>query len=105
MKIVNRGFIKVNAKQPFVDWANAQDEEFVTDINAEPNIYLIEDDFYDEEPIIKANFKKIFTNELEMVTDNEENYPEIKMDTFNEWFSIELGTSVFDCQPSNILAD
>ncbi|MDX2361667.1 MAG: hypothetical protein QNK23_12740 [Crocinitomicaceae bacterium] len=102
MNIVNRGFIKVKALQPFIQWANTKDEEFHLDNDIEPNIYLIEEDFFDVEPLIKSNFKKIFLNELEMVDDDADNYPEITFDTFNEWFSIEIGNTVFDCEDSDL---
>lgn len=46
MNIVNRGFITVRPKQPFIDWANQQDDEFQIDLDAEPTVYLIEEDFF-----------------------------------------------------------
>ena len=59
MKIVNRGYIIVKAKKPFVYWANQQEEEFVMTAQTEPNVYLIEEDFFEIEPVIKQYFKKI----------------------------------------------
>ena len=35
---------------------------------SEPNVYLIEEDFFEDEPVIKANFKKIFNNEIYAVS-------------------------------------
>ena len=57
MKFVNRGYLIVQAKEPFMSWANQYDEDFTVDGVLEPNIYLIEEDFFEEEPIIKANFR------------------------------------------------
>ena len=34
------------------------------------------------------NFKKIFYNELDAVSENDDNYPEIKMEVFLEWFDV-----------------
>ncbi len=106
MNIVNRGFIHVKAKQAFIDWANSQDEEeFFMDTFLEGNVYLIEEDFFDIEPVLEANFKKIFLNELQSVSDHEENYPAINMENFEAWFECEVGNAVFDCEKSNLKAD
>ncbi len=102
MKIVNRGYIIIHPKQPFIDWADSQDEEYELDEYFEPNIYLIEEDFFEDEPVIKANFKKIFKNELNAVSDEEEIYPDITMENFEEWFSVILGNTVFDCEKGNL---
>lgn len=105
MKIVNRGFISVTPKKAFFDWANTfeDDIQFQSDDILEPTIYLIEEDFIEEGPIIERNFKGIFANELNMVTDIMEDWPEKRtMDVFNEWFEYEIGLSVFDCQSSDL---
>jgi hypothetical protein len=105
MKIVNRGFITVRPNQPFVDWANQQDEEFQIDADVEPSVYLIEEDFFEVEPIIERNFKKIFTCELEAVSDNEDDFPEITKNNFLEWFSLEVGSTVIDLQKEDLIRD
>lgn len=105
MKIVNRGFITVRPKQAFVEWANQQDEEFQIDLNAEPSVYLIEEDFFDVEPIIESKFKQIFLCELDAVSDNEEGFPEIKMSVFKEWFSLEVGSMVIDLEKDQLSRD
>ena len=98
MKIVNRGFITVRPKQAFVDWANQQDDEFQIDLDAEPSVYLIEEDFFEIDPIIESNYKMIFECELAAVSDNEDGFPEIKMNIFKEWFSLEVGSTVIDLE-------
>ena len=98
MKIVDRGFITVRPKQAFVDWANQQDDEFQIDLNAEPSVYLIEEDFFEVDPIIEKSYKTIFECELAAVSDNEDGFPEIKMSVFKEWFSVELGSTVIDLE-------
>ena len=102
MKIVNRGYIIVKAKQPFVNWANQQEEEFVMTSNTEPNVYLIEEDFFEIEPVIKQYFKKIFANELLAISEDESIYPDFKLEVFKEWFSYELGSTVFDTQKEQL---
>ena len=104
MKVVNRGFIHVKAKQAFIDWANKVEPDFEMDIDVEGNIYLVEDDFFDIEPVIEANFKKIFMTELEMITDDESSYPEINIENFNKLFDVELGNTVFDSLKSDLKA-
>jgi hypothetical protein len=105
MKIVNRGFITVRPKQAFVDWANEQDAEFQIDLNAEPSVYLIEENFFDIDPIIESKFKLIFECELSAVSDNEENFPAIKMGVFKDWFSLEVGSTVIDLESEDLVSD
>lgn len=105
MKIVNRGFIRVKAKQPFSDWANSMEDEFIMDDFVESNVYLIEEDFFEIEPLIKANFKKIFKNELLAVSEDKDDYPEITLELFEEWFETEVGNAVFDCEKSDLKRD
>ena len=103
MKITNRGYILVQPKQPFLDWANQFEDDIVlTDADdLEPNIYLVEDDFIETEPVIKSYYKKIFINELSSVSDLEEDFPEISDSNFEEWFTIIIGSTVFDTQKTN----
>lgn len=98
MKIVNRGFITVRPKQAFVDWANQQDAEFQIDLDAEPSVYLIEEDFFEIDPIIESNYRLIFQCELTAVSDNEDGFPEIKMSVFKDWFSLKVGSTVIDLE-------
>ena len=56
MKILNRGFIKITPTPTFIDWAKTVAEETpFFDANPESTIYLIEDDFWEEEKIIERN--------------------------------------------------
>jgi len=102
MKIVNRGYIIIHPKQPFMDWASSQDEEYELDEFSEPNVYLIEEDFFEDEPVIKANFKKIFKNELSAVSDEEEIFPAITLENFETHFTYVIGTTVFDNEKGKI---
>lgn len=104
MKIVNRGYLIIKPKTPFIDWSNQFDEEFQFDADdeLEPNIYLIEEDFFDNEQVIRQNFKKVFVNELMAVMDDESTFPEIKEEVFYEWFDVVIGTTVFDGEKSDL---
>lgn len=108
MKLINRGFISVRPKKAFWDWANEFDGDltFSVEDQMDPNIYLITEDFFDAEPIIEQHFKKIFSNELSMITETEEDWPALRtLDIFLEWFTIEVGTTVFDLEKSDLKAE
>jgi len=105
MKFVNRGYLTVKPTKLFIDWANNYDEDFSALESSEASVYLIEEDFYDDEPVLKSHFKNVFQNELLAVTEDESVYPEIKFEVFNDWFDVEMGTSVFDTQSGGVVAD
>jgi len=105
MKIVNRGFITVKPKQAFIEWANQQDNEFQIDLDAEPSVYLIEEDFFEIDPIIESKYKLIFQCELAAVSDNEEGFPEIKLSVFKEWFSLKVGSTVIDLEQDELIGE
>lgn len=88
-----------------IEWSEKIEGLFPLDSQSEPSVYLIEDDFIDEEPILKANFKKIFLNELNAVTNDDSLYPEIKWELFVEWFDIVTGTAVFDLKNTDLKCD
>jgi hypothetical protein len=108
MKLINRGFITVHPTSQFFEWANTFESEIElnTEDGIEPNIYLITEDFLEVEPIIEQNFKKIFKNELSMITENEEDWPEdLSIDQFSKWFELEIGSTVFDLEKSDLRAE
>ncbi len=107
MKFVNRGYILIKPTMDFVEWANSIDAggrlnpDFL-----EGNVYLIEEDFMETEPILKANFKKIFACEFEALTEDEELWPcEIKLENFGKYFTAEFGSTVLDTLQSNLRTD
>ena len=105
MKLVNRGFLTVIPKQSFWEWANTfeADLEFSEGDDFEPNVYLITEDFMEIEPVIEQSFKKIFKNELSMITENEEDWPEtLTLEVFLDWFAINIGSTVFDLEKSDL---
>ena len=68
-------------------------------------LHLIEEDFFEIEPVVKGNFKKIFLTELQAISDEESNYPEITLENFMKWFELEVGNTVFDCQKDQLISD
>jgi len=96
MKILERGFITVTPTKKFIDWANNNDEDYRDLVSNEGNVYLVEEDVYDDEVLLKSKFKEIFMNELQSVSENESQYPEITWDSFNTHFEVSFGSCVFD---------
>lgn len=107
MKFVNRGYLLVKPTLSFIEWANGMEDDIVLDSNfIEGNIYLIEEDFMETEPILKANFKAIFKSEFTAISDREEEWPcELTFDNFETYFHVEFGTTVFDTLKSDLKKD
>lgn len=108
MKIVNRAFISVKQKQAFWDWAKTVDSEieFSENDDLEKNIYLIDEDFFDIEPIIEQNYKKIFNHELYSITEDEDLWPKnLKLADFLTWFELDFGSLVVDLEKSSMEFD
>jgi hypothetical protein len=106
MKLINRGYLIIKQKQPFWDWANSVDPEmeFNEEDQMEPNIYLIAEDFFEEDSLIESYYKKIFQAELMAVTEDKDIWPrEINLALFENWFStIAIGSTVIDLEKGNI---
>ncbi len=98
MKLVNRGFIKITPTETFIAWAKTVSEETpFFDNTPEPTIYLIEDDFWEDEKILEKYFKKIVKQEFGAIEEDKENQPQITdLELFNIYFQSELGTFVYD---------
>ncbi|MES2557550.1 MAG: hypothetical protein V4604_15450 [Bacteroidota bacterium] len=107
MKTVNRGYILVEPLQPFCDWAKEHDADFDfnEDDDIEGTVYLIDEDFFEIEPVIEQHFKKIMHNECAAVTDDEAHWPKPSMELFLAWFTVRIGGTVFDTQKSDLIAD
>ncbi len=98
MKTVNRGFISITPTPLFIKWVgiNSDEEQFFTD-NPEQSIYLIEDDFWDDEITIEKYFKKIVSAEFLAVCTSADKFPKIEtLEEFKSYFSFTLGTIVQD---------
>jgi hypothetical protein len=107
MKIVNRGFMLVRPTTQFQEWAQKANEEVFNDLgNTEGTVYLIEEDFFDEEPIVEQNFKKILLHEIEAVCEDETLWPaDLNRELFDRFFTYEFGSMVLDTQKSDLKKD
>jgi hypothetical protein len=95
--IVDRGFIIVEAKNEFIQWLQKHSNDSLIGLeDSEPSIYLITDDFLDDEIIIKQHYEEIFLYELEISGIDESIWPEIHLENFRHFFNLKLGVSVFD---------
>jgi hypothetical protein len=104
MRLVNRAAISVTPKQPYLDWANAIDEDGVKideDFWPEKHIYLIEDvsDIipFDQEAIVRPYFKTIFAEELNSWYRLESAWPSPRtFEVFLEWFDVDVHSMILD---------
>lgn len=98
MKTVNRGFISITPTPLFISWAikNSDEEQFFTN-NPEPSIYLVEDDFWEDDIILRKYFKKIAQEEFNAICSDEKKNPIISNENeFLLYFSSSIGTIVYD---------
>ena len=97
MNLVNRGFIFVRPRKPFIDWAKEIDTDLVMDENAEGSMYLIEEEFWDDELILKQYAKKIASQEFSSISEDEALWPKwTELAEFEAFFSIEMGCTCID---------
>jgi hypothetical protein len=98
MKILNRGFISIKPTNLYIDWKlNQSQEELIEPENPEATIYLIEEEFWDDEIILNKYFKKIAQQEFNSIETLENCLPTIEtLEDFTKFFHAELGTFVFD---------
>jgi hypothetical protein len=107
MKIVNRGYIRITPTEKFWEWARIQDEEIDASIDFnEPNVYLIEDEFWDDTLLIEKYYKKLSTFECYQVSEDDHKIlePESAQD-FLTYFNVEIGSTVIDCLKTSIDKD
>ena len=94
---MNRGFIFVRPKKTFVDWAKEIDADLVMDEHAEGSIYLIEEEFWDDELVLKQYAKKIASQEFSSIIEDNAFWPKWKeLIEFEKFFSIEMGCTCID---------
>ena len=98
MHTINRAYIKVTPTQLFWQELNPFiiDQEF-KDFH-EPTLYLIEEDFWDDEEIIKKYMSKIIQHELSQISDQAPEVIKIStIEKFKSFFNLEIGNTVVDC--------
>jgi hypothetical protein len=103
MECINRAAVVIKPKQPFVDWLNSipdEDIDFTLERISEDNItFLIPqyDNPEDSKNYIRKRFKNIFEWELFGWIVTEELWPKNRTwEMFQEWFSVEINSEVFD---------
>jgi hypothetical protein len=105
MKIINRGFISVIPKTNFIKEVinNTQSANVLTPSTPEPSVYLVEEDFWDDEIILKKYHKKIISTELRQIEPEKNIQVEhINFDNFHEYFEVNMGNLVFDLEDQSI---
>ena len=104
MKIVNRAYLMVRPTLKFQTWAQITNPELMIDLeDREGSIYLIDEDFFEEEPIIEKLHTKIMIQEFEAVTDEADLWPQnLSREGFDEYFTTEFGSMVFDAEKSDL---
>jgi hypothetical protein len=100
---VNRGVIVVKPRQPYVDWANAVDDDpmktTIDDLRRECTAYLLPDWYDDDEleRLVRKHHRFIFENELAGWSTDESTWPKRRgYATFREWFDVEHHSVVLD---------
>jgi len=96
MKLLNRSGFTVLPRQPFVDWANQQQDELnqamsLEEHRSEGSVYLT-DEFQSEDDVsqqLAAHYEKIFINELTAWDEFGDHWPsERTLQLFLAWFDV-----------------
>lgn len=100
---VNRSVVLIVPKEPFWLWIRSLDEEELGQITlehlqADPNAYLVDacDDIEDAWNQVEENMEEIFTAELADWSEDKNDWPDLHIDIFFEWFDVELSSIVTD---------
>ncbi|RTE64738.1 hypothetical protein EH243_16000 [Amphritea opalescens] len=111
MKLINRSGLAVLPRQPFVDWANQQQDELnqamtLADHRAEGSVYLTQE-FQCEEDIaqqLAQHYEAIFTNELAAWDEFGDNWPENRtLELFLQWFDVSPQVMAVDLLQAPLL--
>lgn len=98
MKVLNRGYIIVSPKSIFFHELTPQaNNDYLVSEEPEPSIYLIEEDFWDDETVLKKYYKRIVHSEMSQLEAKDAHLLEkIKFENIHEYFKITMGSLVFD---------
>ena len=109
MESINRTAVVIKPKQPFIDWLNSIPDEnidFTLEQISNDNItFLIPqyDNPEDSKRYIEKRFNQIFEWELFGWITTEELWPKNRTwKMFQEWFSVEINSEIFDLVDSEI---
>lgn len=107
MNILNRGQIVIFPTENFQLWAKENSEEDLFFSNeAEPSVYLIEEEFWEDELIIEKYRKKILKREFSEICSDESKWPIIKdNEQFRFYFNAFLGLVVVDLLESDLYSE
>ena len=98
MKVLNRGYIIVSPKSIFFNELTPQaNNDYLVSEEPEPSIYLIEEDFWDDDSVLKKYYKRIVHSEMsQLETKDAHLFGKIKFENIHEYFKITMGSLVFD---------
>ena len=98
MKVLNRGYIIVSPKSIFFNELTPQSNiDYLVSEEPEPSVYLIEEDFWDDETVLKKYYKRIVHSEMsQLETKDAHLLGKIKFENIHEYFKITMGSLVFD---------
>ena len=98
MKVLNRGYIIVSPKSIFFNELTPQSNiDYLVSKEPEPSVYLIEEDFWDDETVLKKYYKRIVHSEMsQLETKDAHLLGKIKFENIHEYFKITMGSLVFD---------
>ena len=97
MNLVNRGFVFVRPRAAFVAWARQIDPEMLIDEHAEGSIYLIEEEFWDDELVLKNYANKIAAHEFSCITEDQTLWASwTTIEDLEALFEIEMGCTCID---------
>lgn len=104
IKILDRGYISITPESLFWKEANKELQEPLLEIkNPEATIYLIEEDFWDNESILKKYYKGILEAEMRQVdTTGTLKLKELSIENIHDYFNIEFGNLVVDLEQKPI---
>ena len=107
MNILNRGQIVIFPTENFQQWAiNNSDEELFLTSQAEPSVYLIEEEFWEDELVIEKYRKKIMRREFSEISSDDSKWPIVKdNEQFRFYFNAFLGLIVVDLLETDLTCE
>jgi len=114
MRVVNRTAVTIVGVEPFIDWTRQHDADvnrgMLTVADEQPcgTVFLLPE-FELQEDLqewIEENASWLFEFQLAAWTDDESTWPSVRdLDTFREWFRIDVHSIVVDAGEDEIEGD
>ncbi len=111
MKFVNRSYLIVKPRQPYIDWVRSFDDSVeIDDLIIQKTIYLVDEPEFDSPEeinnIIKKVCRDIFVSELEAWYTDKESFPkDMTYKAFKQWFDVEYVDLGFDLSEYELIAE